>query len=139
MTIERFNPTTMYHNPAWTQVLTVSGGSKLVFVSGQNGIDTEGNFVGKDIASQSAQAYRNIVAGLEAAGATMADVIKMTVYIVHGQSLDMAFGAAMGVAHELGLHQSPPAAVTAIAVSGMANPDALIELEVIAAISTEAD
>jgi 2-iminobutanoate/2-iminopropanoate deaminase len=129
MTIKRLNPDTLHKNPAFTQVATVEAPAKLVFVGGQNGVTKDGKVAGKDIASQAEQATRNVLAALEAAGATMADVIKMSVYIVQGNSLEDAFGAALKV-HNM----QPPSTVTMLFVAGLGNPDFLIEIDVVAAV-----
>lgn len=130
MSITRINPDTMHKNPAFTQVATVSASSTLVFVGGQNGVNPEGKVVGKDIASQTEQAYRNVITALEAAGATLADVFKMTIYLVHGQSLQEAYGAVQKVQTE----QVEPPTVSMMMVAGLANPEYLIEIEAVAAI-----
>ncbi len=53
-----------------------------LYVSGQLPIDpATGAFAGEDIASQTRQALLNLKAILEAAGFSMADVVKTTVYL----------------------------------------------------------
>ena len=130
MTITRINPDTLFKSPVFSQVATVSAGSTLVFVGGQNGVNADGTLAGKDIAAQSAQAYRNVVAALEAAGATLADVVKMTIYLVQGQSLQDAF-AAVGAG---GDWAGEPPTVSGMFVVALTNPDYLIEIEAVAAI-----
>ena len=62
-----------------------------LYVSGQLPIDpATGAFAGEDIASQTRQALLNLKAILEAAGFSMADVVKTTVYLA-----DIADFAAM--------------------------------------------
>ncbi len=129
MSVTRLNPDTLHQNPAFTQVVTVTNPAKFVYVGGQNGVDKNGNVVGKDIASQSEQSFKNVIAALEAAGATLQDVFKMTVYLVQGQSLQEAFAAAQRVQTF-----SQPPTVSVIMVAGLANPDFLIEIEAVAAI-----
>ena len=75
--------------PAFSQGVLVEGGSLLV-VGGQNGIDGEGNVVGDDVAAQSAQALRNVIAVLEEGGATPADVVQLTVYLVAPADVEVA-------------------------------------------------
>ncbi len=130
MTIVRLNPDTLSKNPAFTQVITVDNPKKLIFVGGQNGVNAQGKIVGQDIGSQTEQAFRNVIAALEAAGATFKDAVKMTVYIVQGQSLRQGF-ASVGRVQEFGDH---PPAISVIVVAGLANPDFLIEVEAIAAL-----
>lgn len=128
--IERINPDTLHKNPAFTQVMTVSAGSKLIFVGGQNAVNAKGEIIGADIAAQSKQTFKNVVLALEAAGAAMKDVFKMTIYMVQGQDLLAAFVAAQEVE---GAGGSPPT-VSVIFVSALAHPQYLIEIEVMAAI-----
>jgi enamine deaminase RidA (YjgF/YER057c/UK114 family) len=134
MAITRINPDTLFKSPVFTQVATVSAGSTLIFVGGQNGVRADGTLAGKDIGAQAAQAYQNVVAALAAAGASMEDVVKMTIYIVQGQSLQDAF-AAVGAG---GDWAAAPPTVTGLFVAGLTNPDYLIEIEAIAAVRAEA-
>ena len=54
-----------------------------VFVSGHVSVDAADNVVGEgDAGAQSEQVFRNVEAALKAAGATMADVIKITCFLV---------------------------------------------------------
>ncbi|MDR3261839.1 MAG: Rid family detoxifying hydrolase, partial [Tannerella sp.] len=63
----------------------------LVFVSGQLGLDpATGAFVEGGVKEQTSQAFRNIRAILSAAGYTIQDVVKVTVFLV-----DMADFAAV--------------------------------------------
>ena len=130
MTIKRINPDSLHKNPAFTQVAVVDKQSKLVYVGGQNAVNAKGEVVGDDIATQSAQAYRNVIAALEAAGATMADVFKMTIYMVQGQSFADGYAAIMPLVDP----KAPPPTVSGIMVAGLANPKYLIEIEAVAAI-----
>ena len=64
MTLTHLNPQSLATNPVFSQGVLVEGGSLLV-VGGQNGIDAEDKIVGEDVESQSAQAFRNVIAVLE--------------------------------------------------------------------------
>lgn len=135
MNVQLLSPDTLHKNPAFSQVAVVPASAKIVFVGGQNGVNREGKVVGSDIASQSEQAYKNVVAALEAAGASLQDVFKMTIYIVQGQSLQEAFRAAQRVNPSLASGDARPSIVTGIFVSALANLEYLIEIEAMAAIS----
>ena len=130
MAIKRLNPDNMHKNPAFTQVAVVDQPAKLVYVGGQNAVNAKGEVVGDDIATQSVQAYKNVLTALEAAGATMADVFKMTIYMVQGQSFAEGFKAIMPLIDP----NVPPPTVSGMMVVGLANPKYLIEIEAVAAI-----
>ena len=98
----------------------------LVFVSGQLPIDpATGAFAGADIASQTRQSLLNVQAILEAAGYTMADVVKTTV-LLH-EIAD--FGAMNAVYAEFFTGNCPARA--AFAVKDLPK-GALVEIEAIA-------
>jgi enamine deaminase RidA (YjgF/YER057c/UK114 family) len=59
-------------------------GTQTIYVSGQVSIDEGGALVGAgDLAAQTVQAMRNVGLALAAAGATFADVVKITTYVVN--------------------------------------------------------
>ena len=128
MALTHINPESLDQNPVFSQGVLVEGGSLLV-VGGQNGIDQEGNVVGDDVGSQSAQALRNVIAVLEEAGATQEDVAQLTVYLVAPADATAAFASAQDV---WGSH---PTAVSVIQVSGLARPDCLVEVSALARVS----
>ena len=53
----------------------------LVFLSGQLGMNTEGNLVSEDVAEQAQKAFENIGVLLEASGLTYDDIVKTTVLL----------------------------------------------------------
>ena len=66
----------------YTQVVTVSGTGKMIFVAGQLARDARGNCVGKgDMRAQIQQVGENIKTCLEAAGATLADIVKTNTFV----------------------------------------------------------
>ena len=67
----------------FSQGIKVPAGN-LVFVSGQVARNAQGELVGKgDIVAQTQQVMENIKAVIEAAGATLDDIVKVTVYITN--------------------------------------------------------
>ena len=131
MTITRLNPDSLHKNPAFTQVAVVAPPATLIYVGGQNGVNSQGEVVGHDIASQTIQAMKNVTAALEAAGAGLPDVVKMTIYMVQGQSLQEGFAASQ----KLQDLQTHPPTISVIVVAGLAHPDFLVEIEAVAAIT----
>jgi enamine deaminase RidA (YjgF/YER057c/UK114 family) len=81
--IEHLRPKGLFHNPAFSQAVVASG-TRTVYVSGQVSIDDNGALVGAgDLAAQTTQAMRNVGLALAAAGATFADVVKITTFVVN--------------------------------------------------------
>ena len=102
---------------------------RLVYVSGQLATDENDQIVGVgDVAAQTEQVLSNIQRSLEALGGTMADVVQVTVFVK-----DMTDLRAI---HEARLRAfSPPYPTsTLVAVSAFVHPDALIEINAVAAL-----
>jgi enamine deaminase RidA (YjgF/YER057c/UK114 family) len=94
-------------------------------------VDASGAIIGKgDFKAQSEQILKNIQAALEAGGAQWEHVIKMNIYVVQGQSLQEGFAAFQSI----GGNRSHPPAVSVLFVAGLAHPDFLAEIDVIAAV-----
>jgi 2-iminobutanoate/2-iminopropanoate deaminase len=74
-----------------------------VFLAGQVGLDpATGKLVHGGAAAQAAQAIRNLGAVLDAAGATLDDVVKTTVYLVDladGPAVNEVYGQAFSAPH----------------------------------------
>jgi enamine deaminase RidA (YjgF/YER057c/UK114 family) len=115
--------------PAYTHVVTVSGTGKMIFVAGQLARDANGNLVGKgNMRAQIQQVGENIKTGLEAAGATLADIVKTNTFVTnyeeytkHGDMRARYFGPATPTS-------------TTVQISRLADPDAMVEIEAIAVI-----
>src|SRR5690242_1289114 len=90
--VQYINPPSLHHNPAFTNVVTVTGPARTIYVGGQNAVDTSGEIVGKgDFKAQSEQTLRNVLTALEAGGAQLEHVVKWNVYILQGQPLQEGF------------------------------------------------
>jgi len=128
MTVTHLNPERLLTHPAFSQGVQVSRGASLLVVGGQNGVDAEGVVVSPDFGAQTEQALRNVLAVLAEAGATQADVVKLTIYIVVGNDIEAGFMAAQNV---WGPH---PTAISVLQVAGLALPDCLVEIDAVAAV-----
>ena len=115
---------------AWDDVYPLSQGvrhGQMIFVSGQVAIGPDGQLVGPgDIKAQTHQAFRNVAAVLEKAGAGLKDIVKITSYLTD----ESTFGRMLEARHEVFGDELP--ASTAVTVSKLALPDLLIEVEAIA-------
>lgn len=113
----------------YSQGWMVSGG-KIIFLSGQVPVDRNGDYVGEgDIALQTRTVLENIKGVLEGAGASMKDVIKITIYTV-----DMAgYRQSMKDIQREFFPDNFPAS-TLLEVKSLARPQFLVEIEAIAAV-----
>ncbi len=129
--VEYINPTGLIRNNAFTQVVTVSGPAKTIYIGAQNAVDGSGTIVGKgDIAAQTQQVLKNIAICLEACGAGPDHLIQWSIYIAQGQPIQQAFGVFQ---QWWGNRPNPPAN-TVMFVSGFMPPDFLLAIEAIAVI-----
>jgi 2-iminobutanoate/2-iminopropanoate deaminase len=101
----------------------------LLFVSGFVPVDGEGRLVGgDDVVAQARQVLANVGAVLAAAGATFADVVKVTVYLT-----DIADRAHINPVRQEFFGEARPAS-TLVEVSALAVPGAKLEIEAVALI-----
>jgi len=101
----------------------------LVFVSGQISKNAKGEAVGKgDIRVQTRQCIENLKHVLEAGGATLENVVKVTVYVTDMENLQ----AIHEVRAEYFKEKYP--ASTLVEVSSLTTQECMIEIEAIATI-----
>jgi len=104
----------------------------LLFVSGQAGYDDSGRPVPGGFDAQAAQAFANLERALRAGGSSLADVVKVTIFVT-----DMAanFPKVVELRRQ---HFTPPyPADSIVEVSSLYVPDAEIEIEAIAAVGAK--
>jgi reactive intermediate/imine deaminase len=98
----------------------------MLFVSGLTAHDAEGKLVGgTDAAAQTRQILTNLNRVLDAAGATMADVLKVTVFLT-----DIGDRAAINPVRQEFFGAARPAS-TLIEVSRLALPEMKVEIEAV--------
>ncbi|HHX45124.1 MAG TPA: RidA family protein [Chloroflexi bacterium] len=129
--VQYLSPDTLHQNPAYSNVVVVTGPAKTVYVGGQDAVDASGAIIGKgDLGVQTEQILRNIEAALAAAGARLEHVIKWNLFVVQGQSLREGFAAFQRV---WGNRPNRPI-ITMAFVAGLAHPDFLVEMDAIAVV-----
>jgi len=98
-----------------------------VFVSGQAAMDLDGNLVGgDDFEAQAEQAFRMLATVLEAAGSSLARVVKVTIYVT-----DMTqFPTVVRLREKY--FSRPWPADTIVQVQSLALPELKIEIDAIA-------
>jgi enamine deaminase RidA (YjgF/YER057c/UK114 family) len=125
------NPKTMAKPPGYTYVVEATGPNRLIFIAGQLGLDINNKLVGAqgDFRAQAFRAFDNLRLALADAGATFKDVVKLNNYLT-----DMShIGIFREVRDEFVNIAAPPASTT-VAISQLARPDALFEVEAIAVL-----
>ncbi len=106
-------------------LLLQSGASRVVYTSGQIGIDPKSAALAEGVGAQTKQVIANLDAVLAASGMTLADVVKTTVYLVDMGDFDAmnkAYGAAFG---------EPYPARSTVAVAGLPK-GARVEIDAVA-------
>src|SRR5881396_1077352 len=108
----------------------VASGGDLVTVAGQVGIGPQG-VAGPDVGSQTRQAFENVRAIVEAAGCTMADVVRLQTFLVSADDIPGFMKARQEAFPEYfpsGVY--PPN--TLLVVSGLVRPELRVEVEAMA-------
>lgn len=130
-TIQHVRPDGLANAPTYTQVVASASG-RTVYISGQVSADAKGAPVAVgDLGGQTTQVMTNLGLALASVGATFADVVKITTFVVGYQPEQRAVIAAARGAFFEGL--TPPAS-TLVGVSALAAPEYLIEIEAVAVI-----
>ena len=97
----------------------------LLFVSGVAPVDAQGKVVSDDPAAQTRQIFLNMKAVLDAAGASFADLLKVTVYLT-----DVADRKKINPVRQEFFGAARPAS-TLIGVKALAIPEMKVEIEAV--------
>ncbi|HEY2424273.1 MAG TPA: RidA family protein [Pseudolabrys sp.] len=127
------NPKTLATPPGYSYVVEATGPNRLIFIAGQLGLDMENRLVGDDFRSQADKAMENLKLALADAGATVKDVVKINNYLV-----DMSHIPIFREVRDKHFNMSAPPASTTVAISQLARPGALFEIEAIAVLPAKA-
>lgn len=125
------NPKTLAPPPGYTAVVETSGPGRTIYVAGQLGLDLENKLVGGpgDFRAQCEKAFDNLAAALAAVGGTLSDVVKINNYLT-----DMTHIAIFREVRDAKLNMQAPPASTTVAISQLARPGALFEIEAVAVL-----
>jgi monoamine oxidase len=117
--------------PTFSHVATSTGPSRIITTAGEVGADSNGK-VPADYDEQIALAFKNLRRSLEATGATVKNVMKLTYYIVNYELYGRRY-----FKHLYKFLDGHRPATTLIPVSALAKPEFLFEVEAIAAVRQE--
>ncbi|WP_431041500.1 RidA family protein [Streptomyces sp. P1-3] len=120
---EGLAPGTGYSHVVW-------GTGRFVAVSGQIALDEKGDLVGEgDPAAQARQVFANLGRCLAAAGATFADVVKLTYFVT-----DIDHLPPIREARDEVVDPARPPASSAVQVTALIRPELLLEIEAYAIV-----
>jgi enamine deaminase RidA (YjgF/YER057c/UK114 family) len=116
-------------NRAFSPAVVASGGT-MVFVAGHGGfVDDSGKSLAGDFEAQTRQTFKNLEATLKQAGATLKDLVTMTVFIS-----DSRHGTRFTeIRREVFQEKFPASAL--ITCAGFARPEMMVEIQAIAVVS----
>jgi 2-iminobutanoate/2-iminopropanoate deaminase len=127
MKITHINPEGLHKNPAFSQAVVAEGG-KTIYIGGQNGVLPDGKMAGNTLASQTEQAYKNIIEILKTVGGTQKNVVKQTIYVAKGQDIKEGYTATQKVWGNF------PTAISFVFVESLGVPGALVEIEAVVVV-----
>jgi enamine deaminase RidA (YjgF/YER057c/UK114 family) len=127
MVMKRYNPGGIAPPfSTYSHALEAPGDWRWLHVSGQVGVTLDGTML-DGFEAQATQAWKNLLEVLTDAGMGPADIVKVNVFLT-----DVDQVPASRAAREAALDGVEPAS-TLLIVAGLASPDWLIEIELIAA------
>jgi len=102
-----------------------------IYVSGQLGLDDQGNMIYPNMETQMRQTYANAKKILSQFGATLENVVEEVLYVT---DMETAFAAAGPVRKEAYASKTPAVASTIIVTPRLSLPTQLIEIKFIAKV-----
>ncbi len=128
MTINLVRSDSLYKDVPYAYASVAPLGS-LIFTAGACPLDDRGEVVGAgDIRAQASLAVANLATALAESGATLADVLKTTVFVASVERADLV-SAWEVVSAAFGAHDAPS---TLLGVAVLGYPNQLVEIEAIA-------
>jgi enamine deaminase RidA (YjgF/YER057c/UK114 family) len=124
------NPDGMFKPAGYTHVVEVTGPGRTVYIAGQLGWDSSGKRAGEpgDFKAQATQVFENLQTALRSVGVGFEHVVKLNAYLTD-------IGNLPGLRDVRGKYiTGAPPASTALEISKLARPDALLEVEVVAVV-----
>ena len=126
------SPKTLIPPAGYSHIAKVNRGT-IVYLAGQVASDASGKLVGEgNFEAQAEQVFRNLKIAVEAAGGTMADIVKLNIYLV--AEVGQADVPKLRAIRNRYVNIEAPPASTLVVVSRLAQPGWLIEIEAVAAL-----
>ena len=128
-TLRHSNPPGLWRSPRLTQVVEVEG-ARMIYLSGQTAADADYHVNTMDLRAQANLVYDNIEIALKSVGAAWNNVVKTTTYLTDAANIAALREVRLARFESL---EAPPAN-TLLIVSRLAEPEFLIEVDVVAAV-----
>ena len=127
--IEKYAAKGVYDPPIYAQAVKVEGAQTLIYIAGQVDYDAEGKCAHPgDFAAQAKAVLGMLKAQVEAGGGTMASIVKVNTYVT-----DMRYRPDYARIRGEFFGPKMPAS-TMVAISALAAPEFLIEIEAVAVV-----
>ena len=130
MDVQRVNPEELGRPSGFSHAVSVTAG-RLIFLAGQTGTSRDGKVVGGGVVAQFEQALGNLLTALAAAGGQPADLVSLTIYVVDLADYQAHAKQIGAVWRRLAGAEYP--AVAGVGVARLWDPEALVELQGVAA------
>jgi len=128
-TVERYCAKSVFDPPTYSQAVKVTNAQCVLFLAGQVAYDQTGAPAHRgDFTGQARAVFQAIKAQVEAGGGSLSNVVKLNLYLT-----DIRHRAELPAVREEFFGKKGPAS-TLVAVTALAHPDWLIEVEAIAIV-----
>src|SRR5882724_5415363 len=128
------NPSGMSSPPTYSHVVEVNGPHRTVYIAGQTGADASGK-VAQGFRAQALQVMENLKTALASVGGDFEHVVKLNSYLTDIEANANEFRE---VRARYFTNKSALPAATLVQVARLANPNFLLEVEVIAVLPPKA-
>ena len=132
MDMERINPAELGRPSGFSHAVALTAG-RMVFLAGQLGLDRDGTLVSGGVVGQFEQALANLLTALAAAGGRPGDLVSLTIYIADIEDYQAHAKEIGAVWRRLAGTEYP--ATAGVGVTRLWDPQALVEIQGIAAVS----
>lgn len=132
MSAQPVNPLALAKPRGYSHGMVAPAGSRLLAVAGQIGWDADAKLVAYDFPDQFAQALRNVLAVVEAAGGGPRDILQLTIYVTD-KAVYLASLALIGASYRELMGDHYPA-MALVEVAALLEDRALVEIQALAAL-----
>ncbi len=128
------NPPGLSTPPMYSHVVEVNGPHRTVYIAGQTGVSASGK-IAEGFRAQAVQVMENLKIALASVGGDFEHVVKLNSYVT---DIDANANEFREVRAQYFTNKSALPAATLVQVARLANPNFLLEVEVIAVLSPKA-